>query len=119
MVTDVGRYYVNTTRLASIIWAWATAYDASPDLYKIDVGVPGGPGSEHLHARWKRYCDGGLRFLREASDWFLAGGGGTAGKKVELVYGLRDRLRDRGLALHGRRWAAATAGSIPGGSART
>ncbi|MCA9636701.1 MAG: hypothetical protein KC420_11795, partial [Myxococcales bacterium] len=80
MVTDVGKFYVNTGRLASIIWAWATAYDASPDLYKIDVGVPGGPGSAHLHARWKRYCDGGLTFLRKMAKWFDEGGSGDPKK---------------------------------------
>ena len=79
-VTDVGKFYVNTGRLASIIWSWATAYDATPDIYKIDVGVPGGPGSGHLHARWRRYCDGGLNFLREMADWFQGGGNGNAEK---------------------------------------
>ena len=69
-VTDVGKFYVNTGRLAAIAWGWATAYDASPDLYKIDVGVHKGPGSTHLHYRWKRYCDGGIRYMQEtADDW--------------------------------------------------
>ena len=61
-VTDVGKFFVNTGRLAAIAWSWATEADASPDLYKIDTKV--------LHQRWKRYCDGGLRFLQEnARDW--------------------------------------------------
>ena len=67
-VTDVGKFYVNTGRLGAIAWGWATAYDASPDLYKIDVGVHKGPGSKHLHYRWKRYCDGGIRYMQETSD---------------------------------------------------
>ena len=62
MITDVGKFYVNTGRLAAIAWAWATAYDASPDLYKVDAA--------DLHVRWRRYCDGGLRFLSEnTKDW--------------------------------------------------
>ena len=79
MVTDVGKYYVNTGRLGSIVWGWATAYDASPDLYKIDVGVHNGPGDKHLHYRWKRYCDGGIRFMQETSDdWVNNNGKGRA-----------------------------------------
>jgi hypothetical protein len=79
MVTDVGKFYVNTGRLASIAWGWATAYDASPDLYKIDVGVHKGPGDKHLHYRWKRYCDGGIRYMQETSDdWVNNNGKGRA-----------------------------------------
>jgi len=77
MVTDVGKFYVNTGRLASIAWGWATAYDACPDLYKIDVGVHNGPGDKHLHHRWKRYCDGGVRFMQETSDAWLKNGTGA------------------------------------------
>jgi len=88
MVTDVGKFYVNAGRLASIIWAWATAYDASPDLYKIDVGVHNGPGSKHLHYRWKRYCDGGLRFLREnGDDWFNNNKGRLLGDDQQFIFG--------------------------------
>ena len=79
MVTDVGKFYVNTGRLAAIAWGWATAYDASPDLYKIDVGVHNGPGDKHLHHRWKRYCDGGIRYMQETSDdWVNNNGKGRA-----------------------------------------
>jgi hypothetical protein len=62
MVTDVGKFFVNTGRLAAIAWAWATEVDASPDLYKLHITI--------LHERWKRYCDGGRRFLLDnAKDW--------------------------------------------------
>jgi len=79
MVTDVGKFYVNTGRLGSIVWGWATAYDASPDLYKLDVGVHNGAGDKHLHYRWKRYCDGGVRYMQETSDdWVNNNGKGRA-----------------------------------------
>ncbi|MBK8262657.1 MAG: hypothetical protein IPK80_15150 [Nannocystis sp.] len=62
MVTDVGKFFVNTGRLAAVAWAWATEVDASPDLYKLHLGA--------LHERWKRYCDGGRRYLLDnAKDW--------------------------------------------------
>ncbi len=62
MVTDVGKYFVNTGRLAALAWSWATEVDASPDLYKIHIAA--------LHDKWKRYCDGGRRFLLDnAKDW--------------------------------------------------
>ncbi|MEZ4453088.1 MAG: hypothetical protein R3B09_26745 [Nannocystaceae bacterium] len=63
MVTDVGQYFVNTGRLGAIAWSWATAYDASPDLYKLHVAV--------LHEKWQRYCNSGLHYLKEnAVDWY-------------------------------------------------
>jgi hypothetical protein len=62
MVTDTGKFFVNTGRLAAIAWAWATEVDASPDLYKLHITA--------LHEKWKRYCDGGRRFLLDnAEDW--------------------------------------------------
>ncbi|MBK8262634.1 MAG: hypothetical protein IPK80_15030 [Nannocystis sp.] len=62
MVTDVGKFFVNTGRLAAVAWAWATEVDASPDLYKLHIAA--------LHERWKRYCDGGRRYLLDnAKDW--------------------------------------------------
>ena len=68
-VTDVGKFFVNTGRLAALAWSWATEVDASPDLYKIHVAV--------LKERWKRYCDGGLRFLADnADDWLNNNGKG-------------------------------------------
>ncbi len=71
MVQDVGDFYVNTGRLAAVMWAWATQQDASPHLYKIHVGEPGGPGDDHLHYLWREYCRGGLRYLREnALDYY-------------------------------------------------
>ncbi len=61
-VTDVGKFFVNTGRLAAVAWSWATEVDASPDLYKLHIAA--------LHERWKRYCDSGLRFLEDnAADW--------------------------------------------------
>ncbi|MCA9687184.1 MAG: hypothetical protein KC457_33805 [Myxococcales bacterium] len=87
-VTDVGKFYVNTGRLASFIWSWATAYDASPDLYKLDVGVHKGPGDQHLHYRWKRYCDAGLRFLREnAEDWYFNNKAKLLGDDKQFIFG--------------------------------
>ena len=88
IVTDVGKFYINTGRLASIIWSWATAYDASPDLYKLDVGVHKGPGDQHLHYRWKRYCDAGLRFLREnAEDWYFNNKAKLLGDDKQFIFG--------------------------------
>ena len=88
MVTDVGKFYINTGRLASIVWGWATAYDASPDLYKIDVGVHNGPGDKHLHHLWKRYCDSGLRFLREnADDWYTNNKARLLGDNKQYIFG--------------------------------
>jgi hypothetical protein len=61
-VTDVGKFFVNTGRLAAIAWAWATEVDGSPDLYKVHIAA--------LHEKWKRYCDGGRRYLEDnAKDW--------------------------------------------------
>ncbi|MCB9565623.1 MAG: hypothetical protein H6710_00075 [Myxococcales bacterium] len=69
MVTDVGKFFVNTGRLAAIAWSWVTEVDASPDLYKVHVAA--------LHERWRRYCDAGLRFLAEnAKDWLENNGKG-------------------------------------------
>lgn len=69
-VIDVGQFYVNTGRLGSVAWAWATQQEQSLDLYKLYIGKHGGPGKNHLHARWKKYCDGGLEFLRDnAAAW--------------------------------------------------
>lgn len=69
-VVDVGQFYTNTNRLGSVAWAWATQQERSLDLYKLYVGKHGGPGKNHLHARWKKYCDGGIQFLLEnAKAW--------------------------------------------------
>lgn len=69
-VVDVGQFYVNTGRFASVAWAWATQQDQSLDLYKLYIGKHGGPGKNHLHARWKKYCDGGIQFLLDnAKAW--------------------------------------------------
>jgi hypothetical protein len=72
-VVDVGQFYVNTGRLGSVAWAWATQQEQSLDLFKLYVGKPGGPGKNHLHARWKKYCDGGIEFLHDnAAAWIDA-----------------------------------------------
>lgn len=69
-VVDVGQFYVNTARLGAVAWAWATQQEQSLDLYKLYVGKPGGPGVNHLHARWKKYCEGGIQFLLDnAKGW--------------------------------------------------
>ncbi len=65
IVRDVGSFYVNTGRLCSIAWSWATQQHASPDLYKINVGTAQSDDTECLHYRWRSYCDGGLDFLRK------------------------------------------------------
>ena len=81
MVTDVGKYFVNTGRLAAIAWAWATEYDGSPDLYKIHVAV--------LHERWKRYCDAGLRYLLDNAKDFADnhGKGRVYSGNPEYIFG--------------------------------
>jgi Ca2+-binding RTX toxin-like protein len=66
MVRDVGSYYANTGRLAAVAWAWATDNDASPDLYKIDVGTPSSGRGECLHRQWKKYYEMGFKFLRQS-----------------------------------------------------
>jgi hypothetical protein len=69
-VVDVGQFYVNTSRFGSVAWAWATQQDQSLDLFKLYIGKHGGPGKNHLHARWKKYCDGGIEFLLDnAKAW--------------------------------------------------
>lgn len=82
-VTDVGRYYVNTGRLASVAWSWATEQDATPNLYKIFVGKPNGPGSQHLHYQWSNYCAGALRYLNEKTGVWKH----LTDKNLEYVYG--------------------------------
>jgi hypothetical protein len=56
-VVDVGQYYINLGRLGAVAWALATQQEQSLDLYKIHVAA--------LHEKWKRYCGGGVRFLRD------------------------------------------------------
>lgn len=71
LVQDVGAFYLNTSRLASVAWAWVSQQDAGVDLYKVYVGKHNGPGTDHLSYRWKSYCDSGLRFLIEnAEDYY-------------------------------------------------
>ena len=75
IVQDVGAFYVNTSRLASVAWAWVSQQNAGVDLYKVHVGRHNGPGADHLCYRWKSYCDGGLRFLVEnAEDYYKLDG---------------------------------------------
>lgn len=77
IVQDVGSFYVNTGRLCSIAWSWATAEDASPNLYKIHVGTRDGDAEDSLHYLWRNYMQGGLEFLRENghqwADWSQLG----------------------------------------------
>lgn len=63
-VRDVGSYYANTGRLAAVAWAWATQDDASPNLYKIDVGTPDATRTECLHYQWRLYYARGIEYLR-------------------------------------------------------
>ena len=104
LVTDVGKFFVNTGRLAALAWSWATEVDASPDLYKIHVAA--------LHEQWRRYCDGGRRFLLDnAKDWRENGGKGRvlsddpqfiAGSAIACAIGAwRCMPRDNGYALLG------------------
>jgi hypothetical protein len=96
-VVDVGQFYVNTGRLGSVAWAWATQQDQSLDLYKLYVGKHGGPGKNHLHARWKKYCEGGIQFLLDnAKAWV---DGQQAVRRPALHVRRVDRLRRGGLAL--------------------
>lgn len=55
-VRDVGDFLVNSTRLSSFAWAWATSKPKSPHLYKIDVAK--------LHSEWKKYSKTGIETLR-------------------------------------------------------
>ncbi|MCA9658424.1 MAG: hypothetical protein KC486_08770, partial [Myxococcales bacterium] len=78
------------------------------DLYKIDVGVHDGPGSEHLHYRWKRYCDAGLRYLREnADDWYN-------NDKAGLLAGFKERVFGSAIGCAIGAWRCMDTG--PGGS---
>ncbi|MEZ4448166.1 MAG: hypothetical protein R3B09_01720 [Nannocystaceae bacterium] len=81
MIQDVGKFFVNTGRLAAMAWSWATEVDASPDLFKIDL--------VDLHHRWRRYCDAGRRFLMDnATDWATNHGAGRVlSGNLEYVYG--------------------------------
>ncbi|MBZ5709284.1 hypothetical protein [Nannocystis pusilla] len=65
-VVDVGQFYINLGRLGATAWALATQQEQSLDLFKIHVA--------DLHARWKRYCDGGVRFLRDNGKAWAEGG---------------------------------------------
>ena len=77
MVRDVGDFYVNTTRMCSIVWAWATEQDASPNLYKLHVGTPELDDDGCLHAMWRLYFAGGLDYILENSrqwaEWHTRG----------------------------------------------
>lgn len=102
-VVDVGRYYINTGRLCAIAWAWATAADASPHLYKLHVGEPG-KGEGHLHDAWENYCAGGIRYLTEmAEDWQQGGKKMLLSGNLEYVYG-------SGLALAVGAWTCSVDG---------
>ena len=69
-VTDVGDFYVNSTRYCAIIWAWATKQNASPHLYKLHVGTPDVDDDNCLHTQWRRYYAGAFDFLkRNADEW--------------------------------------------------
>ena len=65
MVQDVGAYYQNSTRLCAIAWKWATAQDASPNLYKVFVGEDTAPDEGSLHYQWREYMKGGLDYILE------------------------------------------------------
>jgi hypothetical protein len=83
MVRDVGSYYANSGRLAAVAWAWATDNDASPDLYKIDVGTPTSNRTECLHWQWKRYYQMGFKYLRER----VTDPNNLMGDDLEYLYG--------------------------------
>ncbi len=69
LVQDVGSFYVNTARLASVAWSWVANQDAGLDLYKVHVGTHSGAG-DHLMSRWRKYCESGIRFLTQnAQAW--------------------------------------------------
>ncbi len=86
MVQDVGAYYQNATRLCSIAWKWATAQDASPNLYKIFVGESATPDEASLHYMWREYMQGGLEYILEnGRQWW---------KSDELGLTLGGRVRD-------------------------
>lgn len=83
MVRDVGDFYVNTCRLASVAWSWVADQDASPNLYKVHVGEPGGAGDDHLHYLWSRYCQGAMDYLlTKVADWKT-----VTGSNLEYLYG--------------------------------
>jgi len=95
MVQDVGAYYQNATRLAAIAWKWATAQDASPNLYKIFVGEDTAPDEASLHYMWREYMGGGLDFILEnGRQWWKsaelgleAGGRVREPKSPEYLFG--------------------------------
>lgn len=89
MVQDVGKFYINTGRLCAVAWSWATVPDASPHLYKIDVGLPSPLRLGSLHAKWSSYCALGLDYLRKnADDWENnAGKGRVLSGNLEYLYG--------------------------------
>src|SRR5690606_39203827 len=84
-VRDVGSFYANTGRLAAVAWAWATQEDASPNLYKIDVGTHGSSRNECLHRQWNMYYAMGIKYLRENT----ADEAKILGDKLEYVFGAR------------------------------
>jgi len=65
-VVDVGQYYINLGRLASTAWALVAQQEHSLDLYKVHVAA--------LHEKWKRYCGGGIQFLRDNGKAWKEGG---------------------------------------------
>ena len=86
MVHDVGAYYQNATRLAAIAWKWATAQDASPNLYKLFVGEDTAPDDASLHYMWREYMRGGLEYILEnGRQWW---------KSAELGLEAGGRVRD-------------------------
>jgi len=73
MVQDVGSYYQNATRLCAVVWKWATAQDASPNLYKLFIGEDSAPDEDSLHYQWRSYMRGGLDFIHEnGKQWWNA-----------------------------------------------
>lgn len=55
-VHDTGMYYPATGRLAGAMWSLALA-PGSPYKYRLDA--------VKLHDRWRRWAEGGLRYIRE------------------------------------------------------
>lgn len=74
MVQDVGDWYMTSARTATSAWNWAMK-DGAPSLYKIDT--------HFLHERWRRYCQSGLRFIRERVTWELT----QKGNPLMFMYG--------------------------------
>ena len=73
MVQDVGAYYQNSTRLCAVVWKWATAQDASPNLYKLLIGEETAPDEKSLHYQWRSYMSGGIDYIQEnGRQWWNA-----------------------------------------------